>query len=52
MLVGMSSDQAMAWVAKARPRWHERVAALRSSLLMGERKKSDRTREQLSLIHI
>lgn len=46
MLVGMSSDQAMAWVAKARPRWHERVAALRSSLLMGERKKSDRTREQ------
>jgi hypothetical protein len=42
----MSSEQALAWFAKARPYWHERVAALRSSLLNGEKRKSDRTREQ------
>lgn len=46
MVGRMSSDQAMAWFATARPYWHERVAALRSSLLAGEKKKSDRTREQ------
>lgn len=42
----MSSEQALAWFAEARPHWHKRVAALRSSLLNGEKKKGDRTREQ------
>lgn len=42
----MSSDQATAWFATARPHWHARIAGLRSSLLQGEKTKAASTQEQ------